>query len=200
MYTREHDGQILTFGVSGSLWKDALVMYDHETESLWGHVIGKAIDGPLAGAQLSMYPATQTTWKAWLASQPNTRVLRKPALRGTTYHLYNADAERLGIHGRRMNRTALPPKSKVIGFVIDGTAYAIPMESLEKNSEQPIQTPDGTVLRIRTDSAGSGVSLWRSAATDKTEGSYDKRNRVITIQAIWVGWYNFHPETIILRP
>jgi hypothetical protein len=200
VYARDYDGQTLTFGVSGSLWKDALVMYDHETESLWGHVIGKAIAGRLTGAELDMYPATQTTWAAWLSAHPNTFALKKPVIDGTTYYRYNADSNRLGIHGRRMNRSALPPKDKIIGFLLEGDPYAIPLDQLSAGGTQEILTPDGHILRITTDSAGSGVELWRIQQNDGEEGSREVRDPIITIQAFWFGWYNFHPETVILRP
>jgi hypothetical protein len=200
VYAREYNDQILTFGVSGSLWKDALVMYDHETESLWGHVVGKAIDGPLMGAGLDMYPATQTTWAAWVLAHPNTLALEKPAIDGSTYKNYNADADWLGIHGRRMNRSALPPKSKVIGFLLDSNPYAIPLDQLRAGAKQDIKIPDGDILQSITDSAGSGVELWRIRNYDGEEGFRDGRERIITIQAFWFGWHNFHPETVILRP
>ncbi len=175
-------------------------MYDHETGSLWGQVIGKAIDGPLAGAELDLYPATQTTWSAWRSAHPNVLALEKPVIAGTVYEKYNADAVRLGIHGRQMNRSALPPKSKVIGFLLDGKAYAIPLDLLEKGGEQNINTPDGDSLQIITDSAGLGVSLWRGQMDNATKGSSEGRERVVTILVFWFGWYNFYPETVILRP
>lgn len=175
-------------------------MYDHETGSLWGQVIGKAIDGPLTGVDLDLYPVTQTTWFAWRSSHPNTLALEKPVIAGTVYDKYNADTVRLGIHGRRMNRSVLPPKSKVIGFLLNGKAYAIPLDLLEKGGEQNIDTPDGDSLQIITDSAGLGVSLWHDQMDNATKGFTERRERVVTIQAFWFGWHNFHPETVILRP
>ena len=64
MYARpQHQGAPLTFGVSGMLWKDSLIMYDRQTRSLWSHVTGKAMKGPLQGTVLTVYPTSmQTTW------------------------------------------------------------------------------------------------------------------------------------------
>ena len=42
VYAREVNGEELTFGVSGLLLRDALVMFDHQTDSLWSQFIGKA--------------------------------------------------------------------------------------------------------------------------------------------------------------
>jgi hypothetical protein len=59
------------------LWRASLLMFDRETESLWSHVTGKAVAGPLAGARLHMLPAVHTTWGLWIANYPHTRVLAK---------------------------------------------------------------------------------------------------------------------------
>ena len=50
----EHDGSIrsLTFGVSGRLLANALVMYDRETQSLWSQPLGRSIDGEFRGTTL----------------------------------------------------------------------------------------------------------------------------------------------------
>ena len=45
MYARDVNGQLLTFGVSGKLIMNGLVMFDRETGSLWAHINGQAVDG-----------------------------------------------------------------------------------------------------------------------------------------------------------
>ena len=49
MYSREIDGQEFTFGVSGKLIMNVLVMYDRQTESLWAQLLGEAVEGDTAG-------------------------------------------------------------------------------------------------------------------------------------------------------
>jgi len=39
----EVEGRPLTFGVSGLLYNSDLLMYDHQTESLWSQIEGRAI-------------------------------------------------------------------------------------------------------------------------------------------------------------
>ena len=55
---------MLTFGVSGKLIMNGLVMYDRETGTLWSQVIGQGVDGELKGVELTTIPALQTTWGA----------------------------------------------------------------------------------------------------------------------------------------
>jgi hypothetical protein len=47
VYAREIKGQALSFGVSGKLWANALIMDDRQTDSLWSHLGGQAITGPM---------------------------------------------------------------------------------------------------------------------------------------------------------
>lgn len=76
MYSRELDGETLTFRVSGKLWKgNALIMFDTRTETLWLHTNGLAIKGPLAGKRLRTEKAIPIIlWKHWRELHPDTTV------------------------------------------------------------------------------------------------------------------------------
>ena len=63
------DGRQLTFGAGGD---DTFV--DEETGSTWD-LLGRAVDGPLAGAQLQAVGHVDTFWFAWGAFHPDTRVV-----------------------------------------------------------------------------------------------------------------------------
>lgn len=67
----------LTFGVSGKLLYNTLVMYDRQTDTLWSQLYGAALDGPLSGQRLSFFPSDFTTWEHWYAQHPQSRVLSK---------------------------------------------------------------------------------------------------------------------------
>lgn len=68
VFVAEHEGDPLTFTRTDSGFVDA------ETSSTWT-VLGRAIDGPLAGAQLEALEHVDTFWFAWAAFSPDTRVL-----------------------------------------------------------------------------------------------------------------------------
>jgi hypothetical protein len=76
----EVDGKTrtLTFGVSGKLADDGLVLYDRETESEWKQSLGRAISGPLAGTDLTVRPASLTTWATFRDAAPEGVVLAPP--------------------------------------------------------------------------------------------------------------------------
>ncbi|MGH9711831.1 MAG: DUF3179 domain-containing protein [Candidatus Acidiferrales bacterium] len=75
VYNSVSAGQRHTFGVSGLLYKRNLLLYDHETESLWSQLGGIAETGDLAGTSLELLSATQTTWVRWKSEYPRTAVL-----------------------------------------------------------------------------------------------------------------------------
>jgi hypothetical protein len=142
----ENPGEPLSFGVSGKLLHNTLIMYDRESDSLWSQLYGAAIDGPLAGTSLSFFPSVFTQWSAWVAQNPNTLVLDKEATcevfscgtyssnpRGS-YKVdpyesyYNQDDE--GVVNRQIPRdsghTIGAAKKRVLGVRIAGRARAYP--------------------------------------------------------------------------
>ena len=75
MYASQVGEQELTFAVSGKLWNRSLVMLDSETKTLWSHILGEAMVGPLKGQQLELLPSVITDWKSWQRDYPETTVL-----------------------------------------------------------------------------------------------------------------------------
>ena len=75
MYVRVDGEKKLTFVVSGMLWNRSLVMQDLETKSLWSHLLGKSMEGPLEGTQLQSIPASLTDWETWRHKHPETSVV-----------------------------------------------------------------------------------------------------------------------------
>lgn len=134
MYTREVKGKELELAVSGKLYKDALVMFDRETGTLWTQVDGKALRGPLLGSSLTEVPAVQTTWKAWKKLHPDTLVLRKPgSVRGSHYEGYFQDPGKRGLFGTRGD-DRLGGKDKIVGVHEGSDAVAVPESLLRKRT------------------------------------------------------------------
>ena len=75
VYERIWEGQTLTLGVQGALYKGAQTWWDHETGSIWSQVFGEALEGPLDGARLKPVVASLTPWGSWLEQHPTTLVL-----------------------------------------------------------------------------------------------------------------------------
>lgn len=135
MYSRTIGDRVLTFGVSGKLWKNALVMFDRETGSEWSQVTGEAISGPLKGQRLTLLPSAQTTtWGKWKKLHPDTRVLSvdgKEAVLLDTYEDYHRSSER-GVRPMPPTDSRLPPKSKVMGVQVGRSFRAYPFSAVDR--------------------------------------------------------------------
>ncbi len=147
MYVRpEIKGEVTSFGVSGKLWRDSLVMYDRGTNSLWSQLLGEAVAGPMKGRKLEQLPAEVTTWSAWRERHPDTLVLQKPVpeafadarRKGSSYYAYHADPDAIGVSGTRNPDDRLPGKTLVYGISLDGGYAAFPLALLEK--KPPLNT------------------------------------------------------------
>ena len=132
MYARTVGARTLTFGVSGMLYRDALVMFDRETGSLWSQIDGRAVQGPLLGQELQPLAAVHATWKEWKALYPDSLVLKKRGESDSSYDDYNRDPSRLGIFGRRMKTSALPQKERILGIRYGGAATAFVLKDIRQ--------------------------------------------------------------------
>ncbi|MCI0846701.1 MAG: DUF3179 domain-containing protein [Chloroflexi bacterium] len=126
VYARNINGSTHTFGVSGKLIKNALVMYDHQSDTLWSQFLSRGVKGPLSGTSLEILPALQTTWQQWLELHPDTLVLDKLGrYQRDTYEGYYRGGS-AGILGEFNKDKRLSGKDLVLGVVQDGAAKAYP--------------------------------------------------------------------------
>lgn len=164
---RRVDGEPAQFGVSGLLFRNALVMYDEATDSQWSQILAQAINGQLTGERLEIVPSTLTTLGEWRESHPETVVLRPPpesdtisvgaGVRNYTTNPYAGyeQSDQIGIDGE-FNDERLGPKVEVLGVAVDGAARAYTADSIADEGliedtvgGVPIavtDTPDGTPI------------------------------------------------------
>ena len=71
------DGERITFGTSGLLYRSNKLMFDIETNSLWNTFEGIPVVGPRVGSgiRLSYRSVVTTTWGEWRQKHPETTVL-----------------------------------------------------------------------------------------------------------------------------
>ena len=132
MYARDVAGQTLTFGVSGKLIMNALVMFDRETETLWSQFLGEAVQGPLAGTPLEVVPAVLTRWESWRQLHPDTMVLDQggPVIDAYSGYYFSPQA---GVIGERNRDNRLFGKDLVHGLVLPQGRKAYAHRFLTKN-------------------------------------------------------------------
>ncbi len=129
VYNREVEGKEYTFGVSGKLLKNTLVMFDYETESLWPIVYGRAIDGKLSGRKINnLVKGQKMPWVAWRELHPDTLVLSHRGSRTIGYDAYGDyhKSKRTGIYPVQNINKELSAKTNVIGIEVNGKHKAYP--------------------------------------------------------------------------
>jgi hypothetical protein len=174
--------------VSGRLWRDSLIMMDKETETLWSHVTGEAIRGPLAGKKLQALPMVHTTWKKWRAAYPDTRVLVKDgAVAGGSYESYAKDPDKFGLGRAKRAIKQLPGKDLVHGTVVDGEAVAITAAALEGKEQREATVSDRKIIFRRT--ADGGVRAFNAKSEQELP---------VTL-SYWFAWVAFYPNTQLIK-
>lgn len=188
VYGRRVDGRTLTFGVSGKLWRNSLVLYDRETGTLWSQITGEAVRGPLAGARLPRLAASamDTTYEDWLRRGLDLKVLSEGG-RTTpgqdVYESYHASDE-TGIRERERTDRRLPQKELVIGITDGERAWALPASRLPKGGTLEVDLGPGTAT-LEDGPSGVEVSSRSLAPLD-------------ALKLYWFVWADFHPATEIL--
>lgn len=224
MYSREIDGQEYTFGVSGKLIRNVLVMYDRQTGSLWSQLLGEAVEGPLKGTQLEFLPAWQTTWQDWKTRYPQTLALQKGNSGGfDPYERYFRSPD-AGVIGEAIEDRRLYVKEFVIGVEQNGEAVAYPYSVLNDRPVVNHQVGGVPLLVVFDAETGSGVvfsrvldgqtltfqsedglvlqdeetgSTWDGRSGDALYGPLAGKSleRLKSTRSFWFGWKDFYPGT-----
>ena len=157
---------------------NAMVMYDHQTDSLWAHFTGDAIDGPMAGTVLEIVPAAQTSWGRWRELHPDSLVLDENL--GFQWDPYDTYYELEWAGGGEIRKDArLDRKEYVVGLLVEGQAKAYGFTQL---NDHPVvndnvagrdvvvtfdpQSGTGSVFNRVADGRTLTFTLLESSATD----------------------------------
>jgi hypothetical protein len=187
VYSGKIDDTLFTFGVSGRLYKSNVLIYDHQTESLWSQLKETAIAGPMVGRKLEKIPAERTTWQRWLEKHPQTKVLSSDTGYVRSYNTdpYEGYYRALGIMFPVGDvRTDLPAKEMVLGIEIKGAAKAYPLSLIERKTGRLKDKIGENPVQIVISKEGQVVNV------------LDHQARTIpVIFAYWFAWQAFHPGT-----
>jgi hypothetical protein len=205
-----------TFGVSGRLLNNNLVMYDRETDSRWPQVAATAISGPHEGRSLDEVRVVWTTLDRWVDAHPDTRLLstqtgfardygRDPY--GTYDPVGGYYDERYTLFDRLNPDERLHPKRVVVGARTPEGAVAFEKRALR---EAEVMTGDlgstpvvavhepgldaGYVYRRperTTVEAGDGAVLVDGTAHPADDLPLDP---VLATDAMWFAWSGFYPD------
>jgi hypothetical protein len=186
VYFRKIKGKTHRFGVSGQLYKSNVLMYDHQTESLWSQVLQRAVTGPKTDTKLTRLPSTLTTWAKWKKKHPTTEVLT-PA----TGHVrdYSKDpyedyyASRSGLFGFLKGGPGAEDKELVVGIEVAENAKAYRLEELRAAGELT-DTIGGTDITLRFEQETDNLSVFDTSG-----------NTIDHLILYWFVWKSIHPES-----
>lgn len=190
-FQRQLKGKTYTFGVSGLLYQSDMLMYDHQTESLWSQLAMESVAGLLTGEGLSHIFLDHTTWEVWRKAHPETKVLSSETG-------YQRDYQRdpyLGYAGRmdlmfpvNHNNAEYHPKEWIVGVVVKGVAKAYPFAELGKTAGSIMDQVNGASITIKYDPQSKSALIFDSQKTP-----------IPSVMAYWFAWYAFHPDTLIFK-
>lgn len=206
-------------GVSGRLVNSNLVMYDRITGSEVPQMLGVAIDGPLAGQGLDELRVVWTTWGAWKARHPDTRVLSRETGHVRNYRRdpYGSYAPRRGYYRPQSGRLfpvmaesrRLPPKASVLGFRTRQGAAAVTREALRREAVIELALGDRHYTVIRDAGLDTGwvfhnprrvairVDELTFGPAGVSGGGTEALEPINAFEAMWFAWAAFYPETLL---
>lgn len=163
----------LVFGSSGLLYRSNKLMFDRQTESLWHHLTGRPVSGPMRekNVALKRRPMIIARWDAWKARHPDTRVLAldtgyaRNYAPGFVYHDYFASPDLLypARTEARDKGVGLAPKTHIFGLHTVGRAKAWPLEAFRGG-------------RLINDRLGDRTIVLIGDASGRTVRAYDRRD------------------------
>lgn len=185
--------QLFSFGVSGLLYNNDVLLYDRQTGSLWSQLLSKSVSGKHKGHSLKMLPVLHTSWADWKRHYPSSLVLSKNtgywrAYGRDPYQGYQ-ESEQLYFPVFNKAPAKYHPKERVLGLAVGNVYKAYPFIELNKKDTEVFNDEvDGKIFDIH----------WNK----KHQSGYilnDEGVMVAIVQSYWFAWYAFHPETTVFK-
>lgn len=192
VFDRAAGDDTLTFGVSGLLYQGNVLVYDHQTESLWSQLGQRSVAGKRAGRALAALPAEVTSWGAWRAAHPKTRVVSTNTGHQRDYETdpYDQYHRSTGLmFPPKRHDARLRDKEKIFGLTIADASTAYPLEALAKVGST-VDEVGGRRVRITHDSGADATRAVDASSGELLPGT----------TSYWFAWSAFHPGTSVWQP
>jgi hypothetical protein len=189
VFNRNLDGEKLSFGVSGLLYKSNLVMYDKSSNGLWPQLKLGSVSGRYSGNSLEKYPSLLTSWREWKKTHPDTLVLsqstgHKRDYTRDPYAAYHRGPETM--FPLKNVDMRLQEKDLVVGIKIKNTAKAYPISALK------------ATVSIEDKIGGKNILVYRGPG-DTGFVTDEKGNLLSAVTMYWFAWSSFNENTEIYQ-
>ncbi|MGE3725046.1 MAG: DUF3179 domain-containing protein [Candidatus Sericytochromatia bacterium] len=130
VFKRQINDETFSFGVSGMLRHSDLVMYDHQSESLWQQFSGEAIVGEKTGLNLIQIPSQILSFEQFQQLYPTGEILSRPLNSDRAYgknpYVGYDHIDQRPFRFREIPDPRLPPMERVIAIQVENQAKAYP--------------------------------------------------------------------------
>ncbi len=209
MYTATVDSVRHTFQASGSLWQDALVMQDIESQSLWAQITGEAIQGDLKSKKLTMFNNfSHSTFSEFKKQYPKGLMLKKDTIgiAGSYYKKYMEDSTKFGIFNRADTFNKLGGKELVFGIRHGDKIVAVSKDYLIKNGQYAFKSGASTILVVY-DNKSETIAAYETDYKLIDGKLSDKVNKsklytfssVPVVTSFWFAWISFFSDTELIH-
>jgi len=211
-----------TFGVSGRLVNNNLIMYDRATETWWPQILATSIPGlwkeSVPSRSLVEFPVRWTTYGAWRAANPDGQILSRDTNLARSYEIdpYGSYNPRGGYYARDaapmfepfVQVERLPPKAIVLGTRTAAGATAFEQRALREagllrgriGETSLVAVWDPTLETGYVYRNPNGRTIAVSDGTIRVDGTgHPPDDLPLPVQhavdAFWFAWRGFYPET-----
>jgi hypothetical protein len=179
VFDRRVGGRAEVFGVSGALYRSALVMFDRRTQSLWPQPLGTAVLGPQLGAELTVLASSLLPWQQVRDAHPDVRVVleSEDELDETDnpYDGYDVSGNPFLFDGETDDRLA--PFVRVVGVTFGGTSRAWSYDLLRRDRTVDAKVGDQPLVVLWAPGSSSPLETGdvRQGRDVGSSGVYDPR-------------------------
>ena len=214
---------VLDLQTSGLLSNSNKIMVDVQTDTLWSHLEGVGIGGPLDGVELSQLPLETSTWADWVAANPDTVVLDLPdpvfpenPEQGGPAYAYEPDSPYPGYYDNPevwfpildTPTDDIELKDEVLGLRSGDQTLAVAVDAITAEGPRVFTVGSATVLVAPNGSAGARAYDASAAGlvdgdrpnveTDTERAVLDDGTelpRLTVDQGFWFAWFGNNPTT-----
>ena len=175
-FSREVNGETLTFGVSGLLRNSDMVMYDRETESWWQQALGEGIVGIHSGTSLNQLAGWTESWQEFMDRNKDHGglVMEEPNFSRpygqNPYKGYELAVSPF-LYNKEFIQEGLTPLSRVVK--VGHRAWPLERLILEGKIEEhgiSLSWTGGQVSALDTPSVGEGINVGTVRVRDQETG------------------------------
>ncbi|PSU35801.1 DUF3179 domain-containing protein [Photobacterium lutimaris] len=183
----------LTFGVSGLLYNSDVLLYDHQTESLWSQIKGAAVSGQFKGEILTQYPLTLTRWGKWQQQHPHTDVLSTHTGYQRNYqhdpYAGYSRTPRLYFPVANQAPSIYSSKDTVMGYKGQNGVIAFPFAELRKQGKSQF------TYRFEQ----QNLTIYWDDKIQSAHITNHQGQELPSTLLYWFAWYAFYPDTHIYK-